>query len=113
MKTSKLSIDNKELLLAYDFNAIADAEESAGCNLLAALENLTNITATQLRGLLYAAIVSEPRLTLREAGDLVRVNTISVVTNALADAYNLTLAEEPAKGPAAEPPATPGLIPVE
>jgi len=104
-KTSSLKIDGQTLELAYDFNLIAEAEEAAGCNLLAALENLQDLTAMQLRGLLFAAIVSTPRLTLLEAGALIRVNTISVVTTALADAYNLTLpAPEPKPEPAAPAP---------
>lgn len=101
MKTSTLTIDGKEFKLAYDFNAIADAEQFAGCNLLNALENMNDITAGQLRGLLYAAIVAawpEESKTqppsLAAAGRLCRVDTIGVVTQALADAYMLTLSEE-------------------
>jgi len=103
LKTSILKIDGKTLELAYDFNLIADAEETAACNLLAALENLGDLTAKQLRGLLFAAVVSTPRLTLLEAGALIRVNTISQVTSALADAYNLTLPAPEAKPDPAAP----------
>jgi hypothetical protein len=92
VKTSTLVIDNETLTLAYDFNAIADAERIAGCNLLAALENLADISAIQLRGLLYAAIVTEPpdvRPTLVDCGNLIRLDTIAAVTMALAKAYEL------------------------
>jgi hypothetical protein len=104
LKTFPLKINGKDLLLAYDFNAIAEAEPVAGCNLLAALEDLNNITALQLRGLLYAAVVSVAvdgknalRLTIQECGDLVRMDTIAPVTDALAEAYKLTLPAPPAK----------------
>ena len=101
MKTSTLTIDDKKYLLAYDFNSIAEAEPVAGCNLLAALENLNAITAAQLRGLLYAAMVvtpPDPAPTLAQAGDLIRLDTIETVTLALAEAYQLSM-PEPASPP--------------
>lgn len=101
MKTSTLLIDGKKYQLAYDFNAIADAESLAGCNLLNALENMNDITAAQLRGLLHAALVAawpvESKLlppSLAEAGTMCRVDTIGIVTTALGEAYMLTLPEE-------------------
>ena len=112
MKTSILKIATsegivKELVLAYDFNAIADAEEPAGCNLLAALESLSDISAMQLRGLLFAAVVSTPKPTILECGELIRVDTIAPITTALADAYNLSI---PIPPPAAAAPAAPGPV---
>jgi hypothetical protein len=109
MKTSTLTIDGKKHLLAYDFNSIAEAEAVAGCNLLMALENLTAISAAQLRGLLYAALVvtpPDPPLTLAQAGALIRLDTMEAVTFALAQAYQSSMAE-PASPPASEPPAAP------
>ena len=112
MKTSILKIATsegiaKELVLAYDFNAIADAEEPAGCNLLAALESLSDISAMQLRGLLFAAVVSTPKPTILECGELIRVDTIAPITTALADAYNLSIPIPPAAAPAASGPVVP------
>ena len=112
MKTSILKIATsegiaKELVLAYDFNAIADAEEPAGCNLLAALESLSDISAMQLRGLLFAAVVSTPKPTILECGELIRVDTIAPITTALADAYNLSI---PIPPPAAAAPAAPAPV---
>ena len=112
MKTSILKIATsegiaKELVLAYDFNAIADAEEPAGCNLLAALESLSDIRAMQLRGLLFAAVVSTPKPTILECGELIRVDTIAPITTALADAYNLSI---PIPPPAAGAPTAPGPV---
>ena len=112
MKTSILKIATsegiaKELVLAYDFNAIADAEEPAGCNLLAALESLSDISAMQLRGLLFAAVVSTPKPTILECGELIRVDTIAPITTALADAYNLSI---PIPPPAAAAPTAPGPV---
>jgi len=113
VKTSTLKIKTsagieKELVLTYDFNAIAEAEEPAGCNLLAALESLSDITAMQLRGLLFAAIVSTPKPTIIECGELIRVDTIAPITTALADAYNLSL---PDAAPAPAAAAGPVLVP--
>ena len=112
MKTSILKIATsegiaKELVLAYDFNAIADAEEPAGCNLLAALESLSDISAMQLRGLLFAAVVSTPKPTILECGELIRVDTIAPITTALADAYNLSI---PIPPPATAAPTAPGPV---
>ena len=90
-KTVPLTINEWKMLLAYDFNAICEAEPAAGCNLLAALENLGDLTAIQLRGLLYAGIVSTPRPSIRECGAMIRVDTIGPITSALATAYNLSI----------------------
>lgn len=89
---SKLEIDGETYRLAYSFNAIAIAENLAGCNLLSGLENLTDLTALQLRGLLYAAlIVADPTATIGLAASLVRLDTIGIVTGALAEAYVLSM----------------------
>ena len=94
--TSTLEVDGKTWRLTYDFNAIADAERIAECNLLAALDNLAAISAAQLRGLLYAAIVvADARLrpTLQEVGALIRIDTLAAITEALAEAYRLSMPE--------------------
>ena len=89
---AKLELDDETYLLAYSFNAIATAENVAGCNLLGGLENLTDLTARQLRGLLYAAMaVANPKVTIEQAGELIRLDTITPVTTALAEAYRLSM----------------------
>lgn len=99
---AKLEIDGKAYKLAYSFNAIALAETAAGCNLLGGLENLGALTALQFRGLLYAALsVAQPKMTIEEAGNLIRLDTKGAIANALAEAYQFSMPEDP---PQAEAP---------
>lgn len=86
-----LKIDGLELQLLYDYNLIAEAEEETGCNLLNALESLGKMNAKQLRGLLYAAIVSKPRPTVQEVGKMIRLDTMGVITAKLSAAYMQTI----------------------
>jgi hypothetical protein len=95
IKFATLTLDGREYRLAYSFNAIAEAERAAGCNLLAGLENLSDLTALQLRGLLYGALmVSNPDITIEQAGAMIRLDTLDPVTAALAEAYGLSMPED-------------------
>jgi hypothetical protein len=94
---AKLKLNGQEYKLAYSFNAIAEAESIAGCNLLAGLENLSSLSALQLRGLLYAGLAVanlKPRISLEEAGAMIRLDTIGPITSALAEAYVLSMPEK-------------------
>ena len=97
MDKTKLTIDGVEYTVTYDFNRIADVEEQTGTNLLIALERLLKLSAKQLRGLLFAAIERDgARLSLAEVGKLIRVDTLALITDALAGAYRASLpAPEP------------------
>jgi len=107
--TSNLTLAGRTFALAYDFNLIAEAEEEAGCNLLEALVNLNDLTAMQLRGLLFAAIVvpvtdpPTPHPSILEVGALMDVDTIGPITKALAIAYNLVPPEPAAPCPVLVP----------
>lgn len=95
MPFSKLKIDQTEYSLSYDFNAIADAEPVAGCNLLSAIENLSATTATQMRGLVYAMTRQQhPGLDLFDIGKLIRIDTIADVITAMGEACALAVSEE-------------------
>jgi len=95
-----LTLDGKTYQLAYSFNAIAEAERVAGCNLLQGLEALGSLSALQLRGLLYAALkLASPKVTIEQAGSLIRLDTLSKVTAALAEAYQLSLPEKKNQDP--------------
>src|ERR1700727_1226726 len=73
-----LVIDDHKYQLAFSFNAIAEAESKAGCNLLRGIKDYNDLSVTQLRGLLYAALtVSLPDITLEEAGNLLRLDTMN------------------------------------
>ena len=102
MQFHKLKIDGAEYTLAYDYNKICEVEELTGINLLAALENLRSLSAGQLRGLFLAALEAgpeqafpgkTPEQSLEMAGDLIRLDTLTPITEALAAAYNLSIPE--------------------
>lgn len=57
--------------LQFDFNALCDAEEVAGCNLMRAVIGGAEFTATKARALLFAFLkTAHPKVTLAEAGEL-------------------------------------------
>lgn len=87
-KETPLVIGDKTYQLVYDFNTMCDVEEESGVNLLTTLQNLGGMTAEQLRALLYASLkLSNPTTTLLEAGSLIRVDRIYLITTALAEMY--------------------------
>ncbi len=81
--------------LVYDFNELADAEAVAQTNLLQAVSSLQNMTAVQMRGLLYACLkTSHPLVLLKEAGDLLSKDS-ATVTRALGLVMGATEEEQP------------------
>jgi hypothetical protein len=107
IRFAKLELDGETYRLAYSFNAIATAEHVAECNLLSGLESLNDMSALQLRGLLYAAMsVADPKVTIHQAGALIRLDTLVPITNAIAEAYRLSMPEKKQDPPQA-PPADP------
>jgi hypothetical protein len=89
-----LEIDGKKYRLAADFNAIAEAESGAGCNLLhgisATLMNTMNMA--QLRGLLYALMLRDaPATTLADAGKLIRLDTMPDIVEKISTAFALSM----------------------
>ena len=89
---STLTIDGTDYKLAYSFNSIAIAEHEAKTNLLEGLLNLSSLNASQLRGLLYGSmLLAQPKTSIHEAGSLIRLDTIGPVTQAIAEAYSLSL----------------------
>ena len=92
---AKLKVDGKEYRLVYDFNAIAEAEDICGCNLLQGMFRMGGEwSAKQIRGLLYAALrIAQPEITLEQVGDLVRLDTLVSIPTALIEAYNLSMPE--------------------
>ena len=93
---AKVEIDGETYRLAYDFNAIAEAEKLADANLLHGIAGLLGkgANAAQIRGLLYAALrKAHPKLTLAQAGALIRIDTIPDIYDAIEAAYRLSLPE--------------------
>jgi hypothetical protein len=102
---ARLEIDGLSYKLAWSFNAIAEAESVAGCNLLSGLENLSALSALQFRGLFYAALsVAQPAMSIEKAGRLVRLDTKGPIANALAEAYQLSMPDKEQDPPEAEAP---------
>jgi hypothetical protein len=113
IRFATLELEGQTYKLAYSFNAVAEAELVAKCNLLSGLENLHELSAIQLRGLLYAALsVAQPEITLSQAGEMIhpfttpaRAETITPISRALAEAYGLSMPEKKEDPPEAAPPA--------
>ena len=81
-----LVIGGKERHLCYDYNAIVLAEKATGVNLLKAI--VGEITATNLRGLLWAALVRDnPKLTLDEVGSWISPRNVGTIHQALITAW--------------------------
>jgi len=91
-----LEIDGETYHLAYDFNAIAEAEKLAEANLLHGMAALmfNSTTAVQLRGLFYAGLrKAHPKMTLAQVGAMIRIDTMPDIRDALLRAYNASLPE--------------------
>jgi hypothetical protein len=103
--TTALEIVGKTYQLAYDFNMIVSSEREAGCNLLAGLTDLANLSGLQLRGLFLAAIrAADPasKMTITQAGELISFDQILPVVEALARSIVLSVPQK-----ATEPIPTP------
>ncbi len=98
-KTASVEIDGTTYKLAYSFNAIASVEPSSGCNLLAGMMNMAELSGLQLRGLLCAAIIAaDPtsKMTVEKAGTLIKYETIYSITEALAESMLLSMKQHAA-----------------
>jgi len=99
---TELRIDGQVYQLGYDFNSLVDAESAAHCNLLTAIEGLGSgaVTATQLRGLLYAMVVpwpgfpQKPEDALKALGALIRIDTLGPIIFAIGEACAAAVSEE-------------------
>jgi len=106
LQFADLEIDGVKYKLAYSFQAIAEAEGLAGCNLLDGLKNLMDLSARQLRGLFFAALsIAHPKITIEGATGLIKIDNIVPITRALAEAYNLSIPDKKTDPPEADPPA--------
>ncbi len=88
----ELTLQGKTYHLAYDFNAICQANNATGINLLDSI--LGDITAISLRGLLWAALLPDnPEMTIEEAGKLIMLRDIKAVREAVVTAWFASLPE--------------------
>lgn len=100
VRYAKLKLDGETYSLAFDFNAMALAEEMSGLNLLQALRSLRDLSVSQTRALLYAALLKkQPKMTLVQAGDLLNFRTLPLITAALGEALAHMMPEETEENP--------------
>jgi hypothetical protein len=104
IKFQPITLDGKEYKLAYDFNAICQAEDllkvktGQEYNLLAGVATVFNDLwdakrpgANILRGLLWACLsVAHPTMTLEDAGDLIQIPVITDLVAAIKIAYAIS-----------------------
>lgn len=75
-------LGGNEYFLAYDFNAIVQAEKVTGCNLLASV--VGEITAQSLRGLLWASLLKgSPNISIEDVGLLIRPTNVATIRKAI------------------------------
>lgn len=77
-----LTVGGTTYHLAYDFNAIVQAEKETGVNLLTAV--VGEINAQSLRGLLWASLLKDnPELTLDQVGGFIKPTNIATIRQAI------------------------------
>jgi hypothetical protein len=90
-----LRVGGKDRHLCYDFNAIAQAEKLTSINLLAARVNFHDLSAGQMRGLLWAALITEdPAITLEQVGKLIHLGNMRMINLALAETWLQSVPED-------------------
>lgn len=82
------SVDGRDYVAEWDFNALATAEQLSGVNLFTTVLSFQGISTLQYRGLLFAALQKHhPKMTLEDCGRMCRPDTLRVITNALLVAW--------------------------
>lgn len=82
-----LNIGGRERQLAYDFAAIVKAEELTGINLMRAA-TFRDLSFSQVRGLLYAALLKDdPELAPEDLNDWPILYNLVVIQSAVAAAW--------------------------
>lgn len=85
-----VEINGRKLYLCFDFNGLAKAEELAGINLLTGID-LQKVSATQLRALLFAALLKfQPDITLEQVGAMLTYANVPKFSEALAKAFTVS-----------------------
>ena len=97
IRFADLIVDDQTYKLAYSFKSMRIAEPMTGINMLQGLLSLySGISATQLGALFFASlIIAQPDITLDQAFDLIRPDTLLDVLAKITEAYELS--KPPAK----------------
>ena len=105
---TEIKLGGKSYFLSFSYKALALAEaklraQKVECNLLHALD-LSNLDATRLVPLLYAALIShQPKMDILEVTDLVTLKNLGSIYTGIAQAYGASLAEPDAGDEKADP----------
>jgi len=99
---AKLNLRGVTYELEYSFTALLEAEETTGCNLLSTMQRMTfgQVTAKELRGLLYAMIVPYRGLPdnaaerMTAVGDLIGMDTIGRIYASIGEAFGLAVSRD-------------------
>lgn len=108
VRFTPLTLNGQTYQLAYDFEAIAQAEELTGLSLLVGV-NWSQIGVRQIRAMLYASLLkAQPKITLDDLTPLLTVRNIAPIERALAAAWvestpDPEKKDEPGAEPANEP----------
>jgi hypothetical protein len=94
VRYTPLEIDGSTYRLAYDFNAIAQVEQSQGVNLLKNFM-VSELNASSLRGILYAGLLkAHPEMTMEDAGRLIHPRNINSILETVVRAYEASMPEK-------------------
>lgn len=105
VRYARLKLKGETFSLAYDFNGLAVAEDLSGINLMQAFRSLGDLSISQTRALLFAALRKRhPKITLNEVGDLMEFEALPAITRAISEALENSMpANPPEPAPEAEP----------
>jgi hypothetical protein len=106
-KLVPITLDRPRRLL-FDFNALAAAEEAAGCSLLS-LDLAGRLSARILRALVWAALLHEDRdLTLEQVGAWLHPGNLRDIAEAVEAAFQAALPDQDPTAPSREEPLSTG-----
>lgn len=98
-----ITLDKKRSLL-LDLNAMVNVEEATGKNLLQG-DSLNNLSAKDLRALLWACLLHEDKeLTLEQVGGMVHSGNMESIASKLTSAWEVAMPEGDKNAPLAGKP---------
>ena len=105
VRYARVKLKGETYSLAFDFNGLVIAEELSGLNLMQAFRSLGDLSISQTRALLFAALRKRhPKITLTEVGDLMEFEALPAITRAIGEALENSMPAHPLEpAPEAEP----------
>lgn len=94
-----ITLNDKEYVLEYDFNAICVAEELTGLNMFGSFD-FQRLSTVSFRAMLFATLLhNHPEITLEECGSFIQGKTLAEITVKMVEAWHGSRPEvEEAKG---------------